>query len=119
LGFDHRIGHFRPLRIIGTTPNSSALNGLGASTWDRSRWGGRRHDQGPVPLFEWLNLLIHKNSIEGINKLNGQTGHMNNQREEKPGEIKLTAGSIFFLAFLELLNFLSNTADSGIQGEGK
>src|SRR6516165_8478417 len=47
LGFDHRIGHFRPLRIIGTTPNSSALNGLGASTWDRSRWGGRRHDQGP------------------------------------------------------------------------
>ena len=45
-GFDHRIGHFRPLRIIGTTPNSSALNGLGASTWDRSRWGGRRHDQG-------------------------------------------------------------------------
>src|SRR6516225_10125940 len=47
-GFDHRIGHFRPLRIIGTTPNSSALNGLGASTWDRSRWGGRRHDQGPL-----------------------------------------------------------------------
>jgi hypothetical protein len=47
-GFDHRIGHFRPLRIIGTTPNSSALNGLGASTWDRSRWGGRRHDQGPT-----------------------------------------------------------------------
>jgi predicted ATPase len=46
VGFDHRIGHFRPLRIIGTTPNSSALNGLGASTWDRSRWGGRRHDQG-------------------------------------------------------------------------
>jgi hypothetical protein len=46
IGFDHRIGHFRPLRIIGTTPNSSALNGLGASTWDRSRWGGRRHDQG-------------------------------------------------------------------------
>jgi SRSO17 transposase len=50
-GFDHRIGHFRPLRIIGTTPNSSALNGLGASTWDRSRWGGRRHDQGPYTYY--------------------------------------------------------------------
>jgi site-specific DNA recombinase len=52
-GFDHRIGHFRPLRIIGTTPNSSALNGLGASTWDRSRWGGRRHDQGHY-AHQWL-----------------------------------------------------------------
>jgi hypothetical protein len=54
-GFDHRIGHFRPLRIIGTTPNSSALNGLGASTWDRSRWGGRRHDQGPATNCDKLS----------------------------------------------------------------
>src|SRR6516165_8974472 len=53
-GFDHRIGHFRPLRIIGTTPNSSALNGLGASTWDRSRWGGRRHDQGRILDNKWF-----------------------------------------------------------------
>src|SRR6516164_667355 len=57
LGFDHRIGHFRPLRIIGTTPNSSALNGLGASTWDRSRWGGRRHDQGH-----------HDNALEAVQR---------------------------------------------------
>jgi class 3 adenylate cyclase/tetratricopeptide (TPR) repeat protein len=56
-GFDHRIGHFRPLRIIGTTPNSSALNGLGASTWDRSRWGGRRHDQGH-----------HDNALEAVQR---------------------------------------------------
>jgi transposase len=63
-GFDHRIGHFRPLRIIGTTPNSSALNGLGASTWDRSRWGGRRHDQGRLKYTDdhsdarWLAHLL-------------------------------------------------------------
>jgi hypothetical protein len=48
-GFDHRIGHFRPLKIIGGAPNSPALHGLGASTGDRSRWGGRRHDQGQKP----------------------------------------------------------------------
>ena len=45
-GFEHRIGHLRPLRIIVAPLNSHSLNGLGASTWDRSRWGGRRHDQG-------------------------------------------------------------------------
>jgi type IV secretory pathway TraG/TraD family ATPase VirD4 len=63
-GFDHRIGHFRPLRIIGTTPNSSALNGLGASTWDRSRWGGRRHDQGQKGCREVLYILDEAGNIE-------------------------------------------------------
>src|SRR5947209_15112986 len=46
LGLDHRVGHFRPLRIMGVTPNLHVLNGLEASTWDRSSWGGRRRDQG-------------------------------------------------------------------------
>src|SRR6516164_8892655 len=67
VGLDHGVGHFRPLRIIGTTPNSSALNGLGASTWDRSRWGGRRNDQGH-PLYNRGNRQqqrIHPPTREG------------------------------------------------------
>src|SRR5437764_12219620 len=53
-GLDHRVGHFRPLRIMGVTPNLHVLNGLEASTWDRSSWGGRRRDQGLGPLFQIL-----------------------------------------------------------------
>src|SRR5438105_13823620 len=53
-GLDHRVGHFRPLRIMGVTPNVHVLNGLEASTWDRSSWGGRRRDQGRLIS---LNLM--------------------------------------------------------------
>jgi hypothetical protein len=83
-GFDHRIGHFRPLRIIGTTPNSSALNGLGASTWDRSRWGGRRHDQG---RFERLGHLQNQTGGSRIDVVRlGQTLLEFVVDKVKPGE---------------------------------
>src|SRR5215467_4376788 len=35
-----------PLRLLSVAPNSYVLSELGASTGDRSCWGGRRHDQG-------------------------------------------------------------------------
>ena len=35
-----------PLRLMSVAPNSYVLSELGASTGDRSCWGGRRHDQG-------------------------------------------------------------------------
>src|SRR5947209_10025538 len=56
LGLDHRVGHFRPLRIMGVTPNLHVLNGLEASTWDRSSWGGRRRDQGPKINVKKIHL---------------------------------------------------------------
>jgi type IV secretion system protein VirD4 len=62
-GFDHRIGHLRPLKIIGGAPNSPVLHGLGASTRDRSRWGGRRHDQGQRELLHGKNQTSPTNGF--------------------------------------------------------
>src|SRR5215831_11669645 len=45
-GFDHRVGHFWALRIMAVVPKAIVLSGLSSATWDRSCWGGRRHDQG-------------------------------------------------------------------------
>ena len=39
--------------------------------------------------------------------------------QEKPVEVNITAGGLLMLAFLELLNCLSNSEGSGIEGGGK
>jgi hypothetical protein len=39
--------------------------------------------------------------------------------QEKPLEVKVTAGGLLMLALLELLNCLSNSEGSGIEGGGK
>src|SRR5437763_3365645 len=76
LGLDHRVGHFRPLRIMGVTPNLHVLNGLEASTWDRSSWGGRRRDQGQKLIrkngyFPRQELAVapHLSVVKGTNCL--------------------------------------------------
>ena len=38
------------------------------------------------------------------------------QRQERPVEVNVTAGGLLMLAFLELLNCLSNNAGLGIEG---
>ena len=40
-------------------------------------------------------------------------------KPETPAEAKPSIGALLFLAFLELLNGLSNAEGSGIEGEGK
>jgi hypothetical protein len=38
---------------------------------------------------------------------------------QRPVEVNISAGGLLLLAFLELLNCLSNSEESGIEGEGK
>jgi hypothetical protein len=69
----------------------------------------------PVPLLEYLELVKHKDIYQRINELKGNG---NRQGQERP-EVKLTAGTILMLAFLGMLNFLSDAAGAGIQGQEK
>ena len=47
-GFDHRVGHSRPLSITGWgIPNFHCFNWLHSSPWDSACRGGRGRNQGP------------------------------------------------------------------------
>ena len=46
---------------MSVAPNSYVLSELGASTGDRSCWGGRRHDQG-LGAYDRREVLVSADS---------------------------------------------------------